>query len=85
MNMGHDADRLLGDAGSKAIQEKLQDNTIWAQERNIFGSPTYIVDGDPFYGQDHLLLVERVLSRPFAAPTWSNPAVGRASRPRRRR
>ena len=76
VDLGHDAEALLEVAASEAIQHRLQANTLWAREQHIFGSPTYIVDGDPFYGQDHLALVERTLSRPFAAPTWSNPTVG---------
>jgi len=31
----------------------------------LLGSPTYIVDGDMFYGQDHLSFVERALYQPF--------------------
>ena len=30
------------------------------------GSPTYFVDGDMFYGQDHLEMVEGALRQPFA-------------------
>ena len=75
-DLGHEADALLKHAASKPVQDKLQENTRWACAHNIFGSPTYVVDGDPFYGQDHLDLVERALSRPFAASRWSNPAVG---------
>jgi len=32
------------------------------------GSPTYVVDGEVFYGQDRLMMVERALHAPFAAP-----------------
>jgi len=74
--LGHDAENLLERAASGAVQSRLKSNSAWARERNIFGSPTYIVDGDPFYGQDHLDLVERALSRPFAPSTWVNPVVG---------
>ena len=41
-------------------------NTNTAIEQSVFGSPTYFVDGDMFYGQDNLCLVERALSKPFA-------------------
>ena len=74
-DLGHDAEDLLKCAASGAVQDRLQANSLWARNRSIFGSPTYIVDGDPFYGQDHLDLVKRALSRPFAPSTWSNPAV----------
>ncbi|UYV38065.1 DsbA family protein [Rhodobacteraceae bacterium D3-12] len=74
-DLGHDADMLLAQAASETVQDKLQENSTWAREQNVFGSPTYIVDGDPFYGQDHLELVKRALSQPFAASKWSNPPV----------
>ena len=41
-------------------------NTNTAIRHSVFGSPTYFVDGDMFYGQDNLCLVERALSHPFA-------------------
>ncbi len=47
----------------RAIYEKYTDEAI---ERSVFGSPTYFVDGDKFYGQDHLEMVERALEKPFA-------------------
>jgi len=40
-------------------------NTQKAIEMSVFGSPTYVVDGDMFYGQDHLEMVERALIQPF--------------------
>jgi len=73
--LGHDADALMEKAASPEIQQKLHTNSNWAREQNVFGSPTYIVDGDPFYGQDHLELVNHALSKPFAPTSWSNPAV----------
>lgn len=74
-DLGHDADELLARAGSDSVQEKLQANTAWAVEKSIFGSPTYLVDGDPFYGQDHLELVDRAITKPFASTNWQNPPV----------
>lgn len=72
---GHDAGQLLTDAASEAVQSKLHANNDWAKVQNVFGSPTYIVDGDAFYGQDHLALVDRALQQPFAPSTWRNPPV----------
>ena len=34
-------------------------------ERSVFGSPTYFIDGDMFYGQDRLEMVERALRQPY--------------------
>jgi len=73
---GLDADAILTAALSDGIQAIHRANTAEAIALNVFGSPTYIVDGDPFYGQDRLDLVERALTRPFAASTWRNPPVG---------
>ena len=74
-DLGHDPDKLIEQAASKEVQNQLNVNSTWAREQNIFGSPTYIVDGDPFYGQDHLELVRRALSKPFEISSWINPAV----------
>ena len=60
---------LLDAAMTDDIQAIFAANTREAIERSVFGSPIYFVDGDMFYGQDHLELVERALSRPFAG-TW---------------
>ena len=72
---GHDPDALLQTAGSAEVQNRLLENSAWAKARNVFGSPTYIVDGDPFYGQDRLELVERAIAQPFAPTTFKNPSV----------
>ena len=74
-DLGHDSDVLMELAASESIQAKLQANSTWARDQNVFGSPTYILDGDPFYGQDHLELINHALSHPFSPTTWSNPAV----------
>ena len=60
---------LLDAALSDAVMAIYDANTREAIERSVFGSPTYFVDGDMFYGQDHLEMLERALSQPFA-DTW---------------
>ena len=77
--LGHDAQSLVARGASNACQDQLQANNAWARENNVFGSPTYIVDGDPFYGQDRLELVERALAEPFDPTEWHNPPVDNAS------
>jgi len=74
---GLDADAVLSAARSAPIEALHRANTEEAIARQIFGSPTYVVGGDPFYGQDRLELVARALERPFARSTWRNPPVGR--------
>jgi len=56
---------LLAAALSEEIQSIYRANTRDAINRSVFGSPTYFVDGDMFYGQDRLELVERALNKPF--------------------
>jgi 2-hydroxychromene-2-carboxylate isomerase len=56
---------LLAISDSAEVRAIYEANTKEAIERSIFGSPTYGVDGDLFYGQDRLEMVERALSKPF--------------------
>jgi len=60
-----DPDPLLTAAETPEINAVYEANTDEAIECSVFGSPTYFVDGDMFYGQDHLELVERALERPY--------------------
>lgn len=71
---GIDPVPLLEVALSPQIQAIHQANTDEAIARGIFGSPTYFLDGDMFYGQDHLEMLERAIDRPFAANRFKNPA-----------
>ena len=57
---------LLEKAIAADIQAKFEANTKEAIARSVFGSPTYFVDGDMFYGQDHLEFVERAFTTPFS-------------------
>ena len=66
---GVDAKPLLKAASSEEVKAIYEANTKEAIERTVFGSPTYFVDGDMFYGQDRLEFVERALQRPYAG-TW---------------
>lgn len=70
---GIDPEPLLAVALSSEIQAIHEQNTQEAIVRGVFGSPTYFVDGDMFYGQDHLELVERALVRPFSGAKFANP------------
>jgi 2-hydroxychromene-2-carboxylate isomerase len=67
---GYDASALLDAAGNAAVTKAYDANTREAIERSVFGSPTYVVDGDLFYGQDRLEMVERALERPYSRE-WS--------------
>ena len=62
---GFDGQALLAAAAMPAVQAQYEANTREAIERKVFGSPTYFVDGDMFYGQDRLEMLERAIARPF--------------------
>lgn len=47
---------------SQAVQEQYEANTRQAIAAGVFGAPTYVIDGELFWGQDRLDFVERKLS-----------------------
>ena len=63
--LGFNQDELLEAARTPGIGKEYDRNTQFAIEHSVFGSPTYFVDDDMFYGQDNLVLVERALKLPF--------------------
>ena len=65
LEAGIDPAPLLDAARSPEVLAVYNANTDEAIRRSVFGSPTYFVDGDMFYGQDHLELVARALNTPF--------------------
>jgi len=65
-DLGFDPEALLEAALTPSVQAIYTTNTDEAIARSVFGSPTYFVDGDMFYGQDRLAQVERALHRPYA-------------------
>lgn len=62
---GEDSTALLVAATSPTVQDQHAANTAQAVARSVFGSPTYFVRGDMFYGQDRLEMVARAIKQPF--------------------
>ncbi len=62
---GLDPASLLDAALSPETRAVYEANTEEAIRRSVFGSPTYFVHGDMFYGQDRLEMVERALVQPY--------------------
>ena len=60
---GLDAGRVLARIGEPAIKEQLKANTAEAVERGAFGSPTFFVGDEMFFGNDRLDFVEEALGR----------------------
>jgi 2-hydroxychromene-2-carboxylate isomerase len=64
---GHDADRILAAAESDATKATHEKNTADAVEINAIGAPTYVLNGETFWGQDRLDLLGDALTSPRAA------------------
>ena len=64
-DVGLDGDALVEAAMSADVQAQHTTNTDDAIARGVFGSPTYFVEGDMFYGQDRLMMVAHALEQPF--------------------
>ena len=58
---GLDGDELLGKARADGIGELYERTTAEAHERDVFGSPTWVVDGENFWGQDRIDFLEEAL------------------------
>jgi 2-hydroxychromene-2-carboxylate isomerase len=54
--------RRLEDAHSQAVAERYEANTQRAIEAGVFGAPSYVIDGEIYWGQDRLGFVERRLA-----------------------
>ena len=57
---GLDAARLE-QSYSQAVQERYENNTAQAIEAGVFGAPSFVIEGELFWGQDRLDFVERRL------------------------
>jgi 2-hydroxychromene-2-carboxylate isomerase len=54
--------RRIEDAHSQAAAERYEANTRRAIEAGVFGAPSYVIDGEIFWGQDRLEFVDRRLA-----------------------
>jgi 2-hydroxychromene-2-carboxylate isomerase len=56
----------LADSHSQAVQERYDAHTQRAIDAGVFGAPSYVIDGELFWGQDRLDFVQRKLGRAAA-------------------
>ncbi|MBY5474638.1 2-hydroxychromene-2-carboxylate isomerase [Rhizobium leguminosarum bv. viciae] len=61
--LGLEGSAILSAAGSPEVAMKYRSNTERAIENGAFGSPFYIFDREPFWGQDRLHLLEMAVNR----------------------
>jgi len=60
-HLGVPKDETLAALQDQAVKDKLKAETDAAIAKGVFGSPFFIVDGEPYWGQDRLADVERQL------------------------
>ncbi|WP_374466392.1 2-hydroxychromene-2-carboxylate isomerase [Ferrovibrio sp.] len=60
---GLDPAKLFAAAESDAVQAEYARGTQQAIEANVFGAPSYVIDGEIFWGQDRLDFVDRALAK----------------------
>jgi 2-hydroxychromene-2-carboxylate isomerase len=68
---GHDAERVLAAAEAEPTARVYEANTAEAVSVNAIGSPTYVVRGEVFWGQDRLDLLADALEsgrEPYSVP-----------------
>ena len=68
---GFDGADLLAAAGGAAAQDRYRTQTEQAKAAGVFGAPTYVWRGEPFWGQDRLDFLARALAgetEPVALP-----------------
>jgi 2-hydroxychromene-2-carboxylate isomerase len=60
---GMDAAKIAAASQSDAVKAEYEAYTQEAISRNVFGAPSYVIDGEIFWGQDRLEFVERALAK----------------------
>jgi 2-hydroxychromene-2-carboxylate isomerase len=60
--IGSEGADLVRDPQSQSIVDEWKANLAEAERRGIFGTPTYVVGNELFWGQDRLDFVQRALA-----------------------
>ena len=60
---GYDGAALHALEMSDAVQTQYQANSQEAVAQGVFGAPTFILNGERFWGQDRLMFVDRALAK----------------------
>jgi 2-hydroxychromene-2-carboxylate isomerase len=56
-----DRDAFVSGIGDARLKERLREDTAAAEEKGIFGVPSFIVDGELYWGQDRMDYVREAL------------------------
>ncbi|MCG8561500.1 MAG: 2-hydroxychromene-2-carboxylate isomerase [Hyphomicrobiales bacterium] len=63
--------RIVAEAQSDPVGRQYEETTRTAMENGYFGAPTYVVDGEAFWGQDRLEFLDEMLESgraPYGLP-----------------
>jgi 2-hydroxychromene-2-carboxylate isomerase len=71
--LGFDAASLLGEAGTEAVLAEYRANTQRALDAGVFGAPFYSFNGELFWGQDRLDMLEEAIVRASAGDLGRTP------------
>ena len=58
---GHDGEAIIASAATTEAEAAYRQNRLEALAAGVFGSPSYVLDGEVFWGQDRLDLLEDAL------------------------
>jgi 2-hydroxychromene-2-carboxylate isomerase len=61
--LGIDRTQLLAAVQDDVWKNRLREETEKAVERGVFGAPFFLVDGEPFWGCDHLGMMEEWITK----------------------
>jgi 2-hydroxychromene-2-carboxylate isomerase len=70
---GMDGKALLAATEDEAVKAEYRANTDEAMGIGVFGAPTYVFDGELFWGQDRLQMLEWRLTQKLGPPTAAAP------------
>jgi 2-hydroxychromene-2-carboxylate isomerase len=62
-SLGVDADAFEAQAESEPIKSELIDSTNNALDMGVFGAPSFLIDGELYWGKDRMEFVEDALRR----------------------
>lgn len=74
VGVGQDAGKVLDLAKGGKVVGLFAANRDWALKNGVFGAPSYVLDGEIFWGQDRLDLLDQALvsGRPAYRPDGDN-------------
>jgi 2-hydroxychromene-2-carboxylate isomerase len=67
VSVGLDMDPVMAEAATEAVLNEYLAYTDEAPNDGAFGSPFYIFQGEPFWGQDRLDFLEEAVTRAVAS------------------